>query len=301
MHISSNANTENYKKATKLALASVIANFPNFILVTISAFTSHSSVVWVDVLVSFGETTHAALVWLVTRKMVHETGDRFNFGMGRMEVFLSFICDLLVTVGMIGVSVGSLMNILTPVAPSSSVLMFCILKCINSTYDAIAFYRQDKITKENPSKLNETERITYRDSLINDVSVGALALICYLLRGYSFSVYFNPIFSIGLSVFFIIGYVRHMKVSFDEIVDASLPLPRQDEIYDIVLSNRDLVRRISSVNCRRMNNKTHIELSLVFADDVSYRQIAAYLTEVKQQVEILEPDCFLSIVIDPLS
>jgi len=298
MHISTNANTENYKKAARLAFISFLSNLPNFILVTIAAFTAHSAVVWVDVLVSFGETTHATLVWLVTWKMVRETGDKYNFGMERLEVFFSFICDLLVTVGMVGVAIGAVFNVFSPEASTSSVLLFCLLKCSNSTYDAIALWRQTKITKEYPSKLNETERITYRNSLISDVSVGALALICYLLRAYTFSLYLNPIISFALAIIFIVGYVKHMKTSFAEIVDSSLPIPRQDEIYDIVLSNRALVKRIASVNCRRMNDRTYIELTLVFADDVTYAQMGSFLSEIRPQIEALEPGCSVSVVID---
>jgi len=264
MHISSNTNVENHKKAAKLAFVSFISNFPNFVLVLLAALTAKSAVVWVDVLVSFGETTHALLVWLVMWKMVRETGDKYNFGMGRLEVFFSFICDLLVAVGMLGVAVGAVINLISPEAAADSVLMFCLLKCFNSTYDALALRRQTKITKEHPSKLNETERITYRNSLINDIAVGALALICYLLRAYPFAVYLSPIFSIALAIYFIFEYIRHMKSSFEEIVDTSLPIIRQDAIYDIVLSNRALIKRISSVNCRRINDKTHIELTLVF-------------------------------------
>lgn len=297
MHIRPNAHVENYKKATKLAFVSVVANLPNFILVLISAFSARSAVVWVDVFVSFGETTHATLVWLVTWKMVREMGDKYNFGMARLEVFFSFVCDLIVTIGMIGVAIGAAYSIISPEAPTSSVLLFCILKCANSLYDAIALAKQSKITKENPSKLNETERITYRNSLISDVSVGLLALICYLLRDLTFTLYLSPIVSIGMAIYFIYDYIKHMRKSFREIVDASLPIPRQDEIYDIVLENRELVKRIESVNCRRINNKSHIEITLVFHDHVTYGQIHAHLEKIRPQIEALEPDCFVCLVV----
>lgn len=298
MHISTNKNVENYKKASKLAFISFLSNLPNFILVTIAAFTAHSAVVWIDVFVSFGETTHALMVMLVTLKMIRETGDRYNFGMDRLEVFFSFVCDLFVAIGMVGVAIGAVMNFFSPELPTSSVLLFFILKCLNSTYDALALYRQTKITKEYPSKLNETERITYRNSLISDVAVGVLAIICYLLRSYSFATYLNPIISIVLAICFIFGYIKHMKTSFMEIVDKSLPIPRQDEIYDIILSNRQLVKRIVSVNCRKLNDRPHIEISLIFENDVTYEQMCEYLSQIRPRIRDLEPECLVCINIE---
>ncbi len=297
MKLYNNLHADNYKKLEKLSLFAFLSNLPNFFIVTYSAIVGNTAVVWVDALVSLGETLHTMIVWLVAIGMRKESGDKYNYGMGRLEVFVSLICDIIISIGMFGVMFGAVYSIFYPEIPGSSLILFCIVKVSNASFDLYFLIKQVKICRTHNSKLNQTEKVSYRNALINDVTVGVVALICYIFKEHSFVQYLSPIVSIGLAIWFLTTYIRHVRVSIREISDASLPIKVQDDIYDAVIADLTLVKRVSAVNCHRLNDTTYVDVGVELQPDTTFAQTEQYLADIKARIRQVDDTAIVQLII----
>jgi len=291
-------NNEQYKKEASLSLSGFILCLPALIVSLYAAFTANTIIVWADTIATFGETLHCYVVYASARRMYKETGENYNYGLGRLEVIISIGCELLLCAALLTVAGSAAYCIYKPQQPADSLGSFCILKAINILYDAIYLVKQYKITKAHPSAMSQTELKVYVNALLNDVVVGVVVVTCFFFRSYAWSLYLNPIATIILSSAFFVQYAKHIRSSFFELADYSLPVPTQDKLFDIVLADRgDIISRIETINCRKLNNTVHVDVSVRFNDNVTYLEQAEFLDKLTADIREVEPDSEVQLVI----
>lgn len=297
MRIPKNENVENYKNMQKLALSEFIAEFPNLVLTFIGALAANTVIVWVDCINSFGRTLHTFIVFILAGKMKKETGEKYNFGLERLEVFVSFICDVLVIACMLTIFSGAVYCIIEPQKPSNSLLGVMILKASNITFDVIFLVNQVKICKEHSSSINDSELANCIRELSFDVIVAVVICISYFFRSEAWVCYLNPIVSIILLIYFFVVFSKRIAVSIGQLSDVSLPIKEQDEIYDIVLNYPKTVKRIDAVNCRKLNKKIYIDVCIKMKDGVTYGDQQEYLTLLERDIKVKYPESEIRLVI----
>jgi len=290
-------NIENYKSMEKLSLVAFCAELPNLLLTAASAFASNTAVVWVDTINSLGETLHCFIVYLVTRTIRKENGDKYNFGVDRLEVFSSFICDALVILGLLAVLTGAIYGIIAPSYPADSLLFFVIIKCSNIAWDLVFLIKSIKASKKEDSRLFDSEVKNYTKALSFDVIIGIIVFATYFFRKERWICYVNPAVSIILIGYFLNLYIRRIKDAIGELSDKSLSIANQDEVYDIVMSYPEIIKKIEEVNCRKLNNKTYIDVCLVMHDNVTYEEQRKYLAAIREKILDMIPDCIVRLVI----
>jgi len=280
-----------YKKQFKVAIFGFVCELPNLIYSIIAACFSNSILCWIDSVVSLSSTTHFAIMIAMTRKMVKESGDKYNYGTERLEVFTSFICELAILVAMLALLAGSIYGIIKPTLPSDSILWFMLLKMSNIAFDIYFVIKGYKLHKIRATKLTETELNVYKNNLIHDVLVGVTVICCYIFRISIVSGYLSPIVGIVSIAIFLMQYIKHMSGSFKELSDVSIPLDDQDNIYDIVLENKEHIKQINSVNCHSLNSKVYVDVNVVFKDGTTYEDQMNFLNKIKSQIQenIQEP------------
>jgi len=234
----------------------------------------------------------------MTRKMVKESGDKYNYGTERLEVFTSFICDLVILVAMLGLLAGSIYGIVNPTLPSNSILWFMILKGLNISFDIYFVIKGRKLHKIRQTKLTETELTVYKNNLIHDVLVGVAVALCFIFRTSMFSAYLSPCVGIISIAIFLWQYVKHMHGSFKELSDVSIPLDDQDNIFDIVLANKEHIKLIKSVNCHSLNSQVYVDVNVVFKDGTTYEEQVEFLDKIKTQISIKIQDPVVRLVLD---
>lgn len=285
-----------YKKQRNIALLAFLLEAPNLI-VTISIALSASTIIcWADCSVSLSNTLHALIVLLIAEKMRKETGDRYNYGMDRLEVFISFICDISVFFGMCAILGTSIYGFFVPQLPASSLWIYLILKVSNSFWDLYFYISERKLLKKHESKMGETEAGTHFKNLMVDMVIGGIACICYIFRTKLWVAYLSPATTSILMIYFMIETIKHIKGSINELSDVSLPIKAQDEIFDIVLEHSKEVKKIEAVNCHLLNHKTYVDLCVIFKDDSTFKNQMGFLNSVKDEVEKIMPNSVVRLV-----
>jgi len=263
-------DVQTYEKQSKVALAGLLAELPNLLVSLIDAFFANTLLVWSDSFTSFGSTLHYLMVFFAARKMKKEAGDRYNFGLERLETFVSFICNLLIATGYLTLIGVSVYNIIHPSQPESALGLFLILKIINIAFDTYFYVSQIKIRKKHKSRMNETETENCLNNLIIDAATGIVACFCFFLRAYRWAWYISPVVVLIMTSVFLYRCVRQIRGAIDELSDASISIGEQDELFDIVLHHASDIEKVYGVNCRMMNGKLYVEIDLVFKDSIPF-------------------------------
>ncbi len=297
MKIYEDENNKTYKKQSKVAFMIFLSEVPNFFVILANAITSRSLLVWADLVDSVKNGIHDATVWLVTRKIYKDNGDSYNYGAGRLEVFTSFICDVLVFIGFTILFVVSIFGLISPVKPEESIIWYAVLKCINLTFDLWFLITQINIYKKTQSPVAKTEIAHGKFCSFMDVFYLISALICYFFKDAVWTPYLSPSLTIIVTLYFAYGCQKRIRANFFELVDKSVTIKDQDELYDIVLKNCSDIKRINSVNCHVLKEKLHIDLDVTFKKDYTVENAKELLKKIDSQIEEKYPGAITNFII----
>lgn len=291
--------TESNKKLREISFKSMLAELPNFFVVLISAIMTGSLIVWVDLLGSFSAEMHSIVIFLITGKIGKNADDSWQFDVARLEVMASLICDTIMIVGYLTLIVGAVPEILDPSAVNGWIVFYFIIKIIAVLVDLYFFSVQKKIYDASPSKVNETETENWKNNLIVDALIGAISIVSFVFLKYEWSRYMSPIATILLSCCFIVGSVRRIRESFNELVNTAVPTMQQDVIIDILLKNRsEYVERIGDIKCYILDRRLNIVVKIAYRKDVTYQQQTELLHIWREAINEKYPDSIVSIELE---
>jgi len=288
---------KNAKHQLQLSIYDVLSESTNLGLSIYLSIISNSMICWVDNLVSISAVLRSIIVLVIFIKIFRRCDDKYNYGVGRLEALISFICDSLVVLAMIGMFGTAIYSIVNPTLPTDNLFKFLILKIVNLTFDASALTIQYRICKKENNRLRESELQNYFINTVHDLTVGITVTLCYIFRNSAFSSYLSPIVSMIVISFFIYKCFKHIKGSFKELADISIPIDQQDYIFDTLLENKDTLKQIESVNCHILNHIVYVDISVKFKGNVTYDEQINFLDAVKKQVNQKIPDSIVRLVI----
>lgn len=297
MLITYEINQEIYSKQRKVYGATFLFGLIFFALEILPAVVSNTVIVWADILVVFGEIAHAFLVFVIAGRIKKETGNRFNFGVERLESLISFLCEVMVMISLLMLSGIAISEIIHPEEPKESLLIFLGMKLIKTVIDAVLLTEQNRITSQHKTRMTITEMETAKHTLVFDIVLGLIAIVCYLLRHSIISWYLSPMASICVCIYFIVECVHRMKGVIAELADMAIPIEDQDQIFYIVLDNHQCINKIISIESRLLNHRLNIDVTVKFKHDASYKEIEENIRKLKQEIGLKYPDCRVRIII----
>lgn len=287
-----------YKKQARVALGGLIAEVPNLVLTIILAFRANNILCWIDTVVSVSVVIHYLIVVAVSMKMAKENGDKYNYGLERLEVFTSFICDLIISLTMLVLLGSAIYGIVAPQKPDDSMLWFIILKSVNTAFDVYFLINGIMIVKKRKSRLNETELNNYLNNLIHDVLILIASVFSYIFRDKDASAYISSIVGIICIVYFLYTYIKHIRTLVKELSDASLSIKEQDYLLDVVLENNKGLKKIKGVNCHTLNGVVYVDIVVSFQYDITYENEQAFLKLAKEKIQDKHPKAIVRLVIE---
>jgi len=298
MKLTDNASKSIYKKQAIVAVFGLLAEVPNLVLTIIFAFQANTVLCWIDTIVSVSIILHYSIVVYVSAKMTKENGDKYNYGVERLEVFSSFICDLLISLTMLILLGTSIYGLFVPQQPEQGLLGFLIVKIANVAFDVVFLINGIIIVKKRKSRLNETEVNNYLNSLIHDAVIMFACIACYILKDNIASAYISPIVGIISILYFLFTYFKHIRSLVKELSDVSIPVEGQDELLDIVLNNREGIKKIQGINCHTLNSILYVDIVLSFKDEITYEKQKSFMNTVTEKIHEKHPKARVRLVFE---
>ncbi len=287
-----------YQKQQKLSIVSFIYEIPNVIMVMLSAIVSNSILTWLDFVDSLGKVVSDGLIVVQSRKMSHDLKYEYNYGVGKLEAMTTFFCQSIEIGGLLCVIIISLMEIIHPEKPSDLLIYVVGLKVINILVDGIFVYQQNKIHKENPSTVSESELFADIGEILFDVVTFVSILIAWLLRNHPLTWYISPILSILISIYLLSICSKHIRHVFNELTDRTLPEEKQLLILKAISQFNDVYHHFGSINSHYNGIYVDIDVRVEFLPETTYLEIEQFRENLEKELKKDISNCRVSISIE---
>ena len=257
-----------------ISFKSLVLELPNLVLILFSALQSDSLIIWVDVLGSLNSELHSAIVYFATKNIEKNSGNFYSFDIPRLEILTSLFSDTLMIIGYFILIFTAFYDMFFyTLLANEWVLFYLVIKGFDTLVDFYFYISQKKIYDNNPSSINETELANWKNNAIIDVILGTLSIITFMLVKHKWNRYINSIASILLSIYFVYGSIIRLTKSFNELINTSISLPKQDMIIDVLLKNRsECLEKVEDVKCYYVDHTLNINLKLVFKKETTYEE-----------------------------
>ena len=291
------SNKSGYKQQQNLSIAQLLAEFPSFVSVLVSALLSRNLLVYIDLLDSSMYLISLVLIVILSKKLTKDLRYEYNYGVGKIEAIASLLCDgmgffgLLITLGF------SVRAIIFPEQPSELVIAVVGLKIINVAFDTAFCVKQHKITKSHNSAISKSNYAEALSALLFD-SVALVSLFAmWLLRANPIGGYIAPIVSIFVVIYLMIGYVKRIRQALTELTDKTLPEEEQMKILSILTRHYDSYSQVHSVNSHKSGDCIRIDMHLSFERNTSFEEILTLKKQMQDELDSQFGNCIVNIIV----
>ncbi len=291
------SNKSGYKQQQNLSIAQLLAELPSFVAVLISAILSRNLLVYIDLLDSSMYLVSLILVVVLSKKLTKDLRYKYNYGVGKIEAIASLLCDSMGFFGLLITLGFSVEAIIFPEQPSELVIAVVGLKIINVAFDTAFFVKQHKITKIHSSAISKSNYAEALSSLLFD-SVALVSLFAmWLFRDNPIGGYIAPVVSIFVAIYLMIGYVKHIRRSLNELTDKTLPEEEQMKILNILTRYYDNYSKFYSINSHKSGDTTRIDIHLSFEKNTTFEEILTLKKQMQDEFDSQFDNCIVNIIV----
>ncbi|MEG1877133.1 MAG: cation transporter [Lachnospiraceae bacterium] len=291
-----NAAKDSYAKQQKLSFFQMLSELLNLICLVIGAVFSGSVLVALDVLGSLTTLFKMSFVWFLSRKLKNNLQYQFNYGTGKIDALASLCCGVVTLCGLILLTIIAINNLFNIQPFDGAILWILFIKVQNIALDVWVVIKQRK-NQINSSKLILSEYIFNVNSLIFDLVVFAILIISYWGRGFWWTNYLAPIFTIIYSVLYFCETISYMRVSIVELIDETCDEETQLNIVRTLTELYEYYDAFNEVKTRRVADKLLVDLYLGFDPETTYAEIENFVEVASQKISEQNPNSIVSVVV----
>ena len=284
-----------YKQQRNLSSVQLLTETPFFIANLLSALFSGTILIYVDLMDSLNYIIRNAMVILLSNKLSKDLRYEYNYGVGKIEAISSIFGDGIVLFGMfltLCVSVGSLFY---PSQPTEFLIAAVGLKFYDIIWSVAFFSKQRKIRKEHPSPLSETNYAAAFGDLLFDSFAGVSLFAMWILRNTPVVGYVSPVISILVAGYLIVGCIKRIKVSLNELTDKTLPEEQQLEILKLLTKHFDSYTQVYTIDSRKIGDITRIDINLSFEANTKVEDVINLQKQMQEELGKKIDNCYVKI------
>lgn len=286
-----------YKQQRNLSSLQLLAEAPFFIANLLSALFSGTILLYVDLMDSLNYIIRNAMVILLSNKLSKDLRYEYNYGIGKIEAISSIFGDGIVLFGMFLTLCLSVYSFFYPNKPSEFLIAVVGLKFYDILWDLAIFAKQRKIFKLTPSTLSETNYAAAYGDLLFDSFAWISLLVMWLLRNTPIGGYISPVVTVFVAGYLIVGCVKRIKTSLNELTDKTLPEEQQLKILKALTKHYDSYLQVHSIDSRKIGEITRIDINLSFKDNTSVEDVINLQNQMKDEFDSQFGNCIVKITL----
>lgn len=287
-----------YKQQRNLSSVQLLAEAPFFTVSLLSAIFSGTILLYVDLMDSLNYIIRNAMVTILSNKLSKDLRYEYNYGIGKIEAISSLFGDGIVLFGMILTLFCSVYSFFYPSKPSELLIAVVGVKLYDVMWDLAIFSKQRKILKINPSALSESNYAAAFGDLLFDSFACFSLLVMWLLRNSPIGVYISPCVSIFVALYLIVGCIKRIKASLNELTDKTLPEEQQMEILKVLTKYFDSYTQVHSIDSRKIGEITRIDISLAFENETKVEEVIKLQKQMKDDFNSKFGNCIVKITME---
>jgi cation diffusion facilitator family transporter len=286
-----------FRGQSAVALSGILLELPNLIVIYTLAFLSGSLMLLMDAFDSTSNIIQSGILFFLSRRMRKSEAFQYDYGMGKIEAFGSFVAGVLLYAGLIAVIVSSVIVILNP-APPERILFFAVaVKAVTVIVDFVMLRSQRRVEKTASSKLFSSGANLVSKNLLFDCTALGVLLIAAVFRGYSGVAYFEPAACVICSLVLIIRGLGPLRESVCDLLDKTLDEQTQLKILGCLTPLYDEFEEFYGIRSRRSGEFVYIDLVIGFSPECTYASMRETLAVFDEKLRGQIPNCIVAIII----
>lgn len=287
-----------YKQQRNLSSVQLLAEAPFFIVNLLSALFSRTILIYVDLMDSLNYIIRNAMVTILSNKLSKDLRYEYNYGIGKIEAISSIFGDGIVLFGMFLTLCLSVYSFFYPSKPSEVLIAVVGVKLYDIMWDLAIFAKQRKIFKINQSALSESNYAAALGDLLFDSFAGFSLLIMWLFRNSPIGGYISPVVSILVAGYLIVGCIKRIKTSLNELTDKTLPEEQQLKILKVLTRHYNSYAKFHSIDSRKIGEITRIDISLSFENNTRVEDVINLQKQMKDDLNSQLGNCVVKITME---
>lgn len=237
--------------------------FIDLVLMGSAAFNSNSVTILGDLLKETTDTLSVLAAFLTVRAVRRSPGQRFAYGVGKLENLVSVSIGVIMVACALFVTVRAVHHLGNPEQAEGTlpgILVFCL-------YSGIAFFisaRARGIARKQPSAIMESQARLWFSKGAFDAAMGSGLLIALIFSEHKWAWYLDPIASLVGVLFMFHAAWGMASSSVGDLLDATLEEETQLQIMRELVGHIDDYERIHKVRTRRSGPNMYAEIFLEF-------------------------------------
>lgn len=288
-------NKTEYESQMKLTVLSLLGETPNYIALLISALSTRSILIFVDMLDTAGNMLRNLLVLLISGKLRKDLRFTYNYGVGKIEAVASIVCDGIMVLSLTVALCFAVRDIIWPHPAEGLILFALVVKLLNVGGDVFLLWRERKLCRASDSLVLRSSLALAVKNLAFDLStLIALALMSVLGR-YRVIWYVSPVCSLVLGVYLIINTWKRMRETAVVILDKATDEPTQMLIMQTLAQFYEKYEALENVQTRISGGTVIVDLTLGFHPEMSFAEMKGIADDIASAMGEKIPKCEVSL------
>lgn len=287
------------KSTLVLSAIDFFIKLPNFFIILGIAFFSNSSIIWVDLVNTFGNVIKNVIIlsaiWMLTKKTTV-----YNYNTGKYETFYSMISAFIALFSYFAVIFVCLNQIMFPQRPSDNLFYAIFIKISNIVYDFATYYiMQNNIKMSNSKLVNDRDMAIY-EQLIFDIVSFVIICLSYFFRNNHYYWYITPISSLLLSLYFAYDTLKGIYDNYKILTDRSLSESQQLLIMKVLAKHFDEYDSLISLSSHYDGVSPVIKLSFRMKEGTMDYQMSKFTIDLTRDINEYFENAQVDVIFNPI-
>lgn len=238
-----NIHYQKSKSALKSTLVLAVIDFfiqlPNFFIILVVALFSNSSIVWVDLVNTFGNVLKNIILLSAMWALCRNNNPDYCFNTGKYETFFTMINSIVFMFSYIVVLFFCFNQIRFPQRPSDNLFYAIFIKLANISYDFAIYFMIKKNTRKTKSKFVQAQDAMIFEVMVFDIVAFLVISLSYFFRNNVYYWYVSPITSMILVFYFAFETLKGLHTSYTILIDKALSELQQLVIMKVLAKHFD--------------------------------------------------------------
>jgi divalent metal cation (Fe/Co/Zn/Cd) transporter len=119
----------------------------------------------------------------------------------------------------------------------------------------------------------------------------------WLLRNTPIGGYISPVVSVFVALYLMVGCIKRIKKSLDELTDKTLPEEQQLKILKVLTQHYNSYAQVHSIDSRKIGTVTRIDIHLSFENDTKVEEVTDLQKQMQDELISQFGNCNLNIIV----
>lgn len=281
----------------RTVILSLLCDIGMWIPAIIAVVLSGSVTLFADVMKDGNEILATVFALAILLKIKNGAGVRYDYGMGKFEVFTRVMTGVVMLISLFIVFVSAFHRIFVPKPLEAAGAYIAIpLMFVSAIIDIYLWRKNYQTSKIDPSPVMEAQWRLRRAKVVSDIVVLLSFILSFALAAYAWSVYIDPALSFVIVGFLLVAGFNEISSSLPDLFDKTLEEGLQIVILRELSAFFDEYHAFYGVRSRRSGGTIYIDIFLGFDPARKMGEVQGTSDRIKASLEEKIPGSIVSIV-----